>query len=151
MNSIARSLAATLLAAHMAAMAGSPISGAKEGVAIQGYDPVAYFVSDDAVRGTPEHAHEWADTIWFFSSAENKEAFAAQPDKYAPEYGGHCALSVANGKVSRGAGDAWSVRNGKLYLNGSKEVRTRWMQNFVQNIRWGDREWPKLRDRLLAE
>ena len=137
------------LTAH--AVAGSAISGAKDGVAIQGYDTVVYFTQKDAIRGRPEHSFEWSGTVWFFSSGENKEMFAANPEKYAPQYGGHCALSVANGKNARGAGDAWTIRDDKLYLNYSKDVRSRWLENTSQNVYSADREWPRIKARLQAE
>jgi YHS domain-containing protein len=89
---------------YQTAMAGSPISGAKDGVAIQGFDTVAYFTEAKAVKGSPRLAHEWAGTVWFFATIENRDAFASQPEKYAPQYGGHCALSVANGKDAKGSG-----------------------------------------------
>lgn len=151
MNNSTRLFCALLTVLSFNAFAGSPISGAKDGVAIQGYDAVAYFARKEAVRGTPEHRHEWSGTVWFFSSAENKAAFAAQPEKFAPQYGGHCSLSVAGGSTSRGAGDAWTIRDDKLYLNGNADVRSRWLQNASQNIHWANREWPRIRDRLLAE
>jgi YHS domain-containing protein len=151
MSKVARTFGALMIAVSLNALAGSPISGAKDGVAIQGYDPVAYFVQREAVKGSPEQIHQWSGTVWFFSSAENKSAFAAEPDKYAPQFGGHCSLSMAKGRASRGAGDAWSVLDGKLYLNGNQEARATWLRNTSQSIYWADKEWPRIRDRLLAE
>ena len=133
------------------AAAGSFVSGARDGVAIQGYDAVAYFTQTSAVRGTANFAHEWAGTVWFFSSAENREAFAAQPEKYAPQYGGHCALSVANGKSARGSGEAWHVESGKLYLNYDQSVQARWQRNRYRNISEGDRWWPGIKRDLEAK
>lgn len=151
LNSKLIQLSIALMSLSTQAIAGSPISGAKNGVAIQGYDTVAYFTQKDAIKGGPEHSFEWSGTVWFFSSAEDKEMFAANPKKYAPQYGGHCALSVANGKHARGAGDAWTIRDDKLYLSYSKEVRSRWLQDVSQNIYWADRAWPKIKAQLLAE
>jgi YHS domain-containing protein len=129
----------------------SSISGAKDGVAIQGYDAVAYHAQSKDVKGTPDFRHEWRGTVWFFSSDANRALFAENPEKYAPQYGGHCALAIAHGRDSRGAGDAWTIRDGKLYLNGSKEVRTRWLQGVTQNIYWGDRNWPVIKTRLESQ
>jgi YHS domain-containing protein len=74
--------ATVLFCSH--ALAGSSISGAKDGVAIQGYDPVAYFAQKEAVRGKVAWAHEYAGTVWYFSSEDNRKAFAAEPAKYLP-------------------------------------------------------------------
>lgn len=131
--------------------AGSPISGAKDGVAIQGFDTVAYFTEGQAVKGTVQFAHEWSGTVWFFSTAENRALFAAKPEKYAPQYGGHCALSVATGKDAKGSGEAWSMKQGALYLNANKEVQARWMRDISGNIAKADQQWPGLKARLEAE
>lgn len=133
------------------ALAGSAISGAKQGVAIQGYDTVAYFTQKNAVKGLPEYQVKWSGTVWFFSSARDKQRFVANPRTYAPQYGGHCALSVANGKHADGAGDAWTVLNDKLYLNHSKDARSTWLEDTSRNIYWADREWPRIKAQLLAE
>lgn len=133
------------------AWAGSWVSGAKEGVAIQGYDAVAYHTQGKDLKGALEYAHSWGGTTWLFSSEANRALFLESPEKYAPQYGGHCALSVANGRNSRGTGDAWTIRNGKLYLNGGKEARIQWLQNTSHNIYWADRKWPEIRSRLEAE
>jgi YHS domain-containing protein len=74
--------ATVLFCSH--ALAGSSISGAKDGVAIQGYDPVAYFAQKEAVRGKVAWAHEHAGTVWYFSSEDNRKAFASEPAKYLP-------------------------------------------------------------------
>lgn len=117
-----------------------------EAVAIQGYDPIAYFAQKDAVKGRPEFYHQWAGTIWFFSSAENKTAFVAEPEKYAPQYGGFCALGVANGKLPRGSGEAWTIHQGKLYLFAGKDARSQWSRDILGNIQKADQEWPRLKN-----
>ena len=132
-------------------LAGSPISGAKDGVAIQGFDTVAYFTDGKAVKGSAQFAHEWAGTPWFFATATNRDAFVAEPAKYAPQYGGHCALSVAYGKTAKGSGDAWHIERGKLYLNANTAVRNRWMPKMSENIRMADAEWPGIKARLEGE
>jgi hypothetical protein len=136
--------------ASCSSLAASWISGAAEGVAIQGYDAVAYHTQKADMKGSPKYTHEWASTVWHFSSEENQKLFATAPEKYAPQYGGYCALSVANGGTSQGAGDAWTLRDGKLYLNGSKDVRARWVANQNKNIYWADRNWPDIKRQLEA-
>lgn len=129
----------------------SSISGADRGIAIQGYDAVAYWTEGTDVEGRPEVTLQWSGTTWRFASAAHRELFQQAPERYAPQYGGHCSLSVANGQTSRGAGDAWAIHEGKLYLNGSKEVRTRWRRNIAQNIHLADLNWPGLKRRLEAD
>jgi len=135
----------------LCAWGGSSISRAKDGVAIQRYDAVAYHTQGRDVKGTPDFRHEWGETVWFFSSDANRKLFAENPEKYVPQYGGHCALAMANGRDSRGAGDAWTIRDGKLYLNASKQVRTQWLSNVTQNVYWADRNWPTIRARLESQ
>lgn len=69
----------------------------KDGVAIQGYDPVAYFTEGKPVQGTQEYASEWMGARWYFSSEENRDLFALNPEKYAPRFGGYCAFAAGHG------------------------------------------------------
>ena len=117
-----------------------------DGKAIRGYDPVAYFTQEKAVPGSGDQTFEYQGTTWQFSSAENRELFAADPEKYAPAYGGYCAWAVANNYTASIDPDAWSIRDGKLYLNYSKVVRARWALDKSGNIAAADRNWPGLRD-----
>lgn len=114
------------------------------GVAIQGYDTVAYFTDNAAVKGATEFGHKWKNVSWLFKSAEHRDMFAANPEKYAPQYGGHCSLSVANGRDSNGSAKAWHLHKGKLYLNYSKEVREKWLGDMEWYIKQADKEWPRL-------
>ena len=59
------------------------------GVAIKGYDTVAYHTEGRAVKGKSKFSHKWNDTKWYFSSAGNRELFSAEPERYAPQYGGY--------------------------------------------------------------
>lgn len=139
-------LAVTLVSA--VSLAASPIRGAKEGVAIDGHDAVAYFTKKAAVKGTPEHAHEWNGVKWLFSSAEHRELFAANPERYAPQYGGYCAYGIASGYISKKVGyeDAWNIHGGKLYMFPDRGAQAAWFRTGGQgNIRFGDQNWPKLK------
>lgn len=86
-------------------------------MAIAGADPVAYFTESQAVIGSAEFSHEWNGATWHFASAENRDLFSADPEKYAPQYGGHCAWDAAQGYVATIDPTAWSVVDGKLYSN----------------------------------
>ena len=118
------------------------------GSAIEGYDPVAYFTQGRPVEGESEFSHDWMDATWYFASAENRDLFAADPDKYAPQYGGYCAGAVAHGYTATIDPDAWKIVDDKLYLNYSKDVQAQWTQDIPGNISKGDANWPKIRAEL---
>ena len=134
--------------------AGSPMRGAKEGVAIDGHDPVAYFTKKAPVKGSPEHAHEWSGVKWLFSSAEHRALFAANPERYAPQYGGYCAYGIASGYISKKVGyeDAWTIHNDKLYMFPDRGAESAWFRTGGQaNTRYGDQNWPKLKAVLESQ
>ena len=112
-----------------------------DGLAIRGYDPVAYFDRHAAVKGKPEHRLHWQAADWYFASAANKQAFVLDPHRYAPQYGGYCAYAMANGFVVSSDPEAWSIRDGKLYLNYSKGVRDRWLKDAPAYIQRAAAEW----------
>lgn len=113
-------------------------------VAINGYDPVAYFTQSDAVEGTSAHTSEWNGATWQFASAENRDLFAANPENYAPQYGGYCAYAVSKGYTASTSPNAWTVRDGKLYLNYSRAVRAIWSRDIPGNISKADDNWPSV-------
>jgi YHS domain-containing protein len=116
----------------------------KEG-AIQGYDPVAYFTENKAVKGSKNFSTKWQGTEWHFSSKANLDAFNANPEKYAPQYGGYCAYGVAQGYAPAIDPQAFAVRDGKLYLNYNKDVMNRWNQNIPGYIADANQNWPKIK------
>ncbi len=117
------------------------------GKAIRGYDPVAYFTQSKPVKGDSDFTYRWNDAKWYFSSAENRDAFVKKPEKFAPQYGGYCAWAVSKGYTAKIDPNAWNIHDGKLYLNYSKSVQASWQQDIPGNIASGDKNWPK----LLAE
>lgn len=131
-----------LLAAG-AALALEPIY-AQRGVAIRGYDPVAYFTETRPVQGVQAHTLQWNGAQWRFASQNNLEAFRKNPTRYAPQYGGYCAWAVSNNYTASTDPHAWTVVDGKLYLNYSLRVRARWSQNIPRRIKQGDANWPRL-------
>jgi YHS domain-containing protein len=114
------------------------------GVAIHGYDPVAYFRDQKPVKGKTEFEQVWMGAKWRFVSAENLEAFKANPEKYAPQYGGYCAYGMSAGYAAPTEPDAWSVIDGKLYLNYNKQVRQMWNKDIPGYIVKADRNWPQI-------
>ena len=87
-----------------------------QGIAIDGFDPVAYFDDGKAVKGLPTHSCEYLNTTWHFSSAENRDKFLANPEKFSPQYGGYCAHSLSNNKIIESNPQSFSIRDDKLYL-----------------------------------
>jgi YHS domain-containing protein len=132
--------AADPCAAASEAMA-QPYAYSFEGVAIRGADPVAYFTAADAVKGSAEYAYEWQGATWWFSSAENRDLFASDPEAYAPQYGGYCAKAVSEGNLASIDPEAWKIVDGKLYLNYSPDVQGQWLQDVEGNITKGDQNW----------
>lgn len=114
------------------------------GVAVGGHDPVAYFTEGKPVPGSADITLEHDGAVWRFASAANREAFQADTAKFAPQYGGYCAFAVANGYTAKGDPEAWTVANGKLYLNYNKSVQRGWAQDIPGNVRKGDANWPKV-------
>lgn len=113
-----------------------------EGVAINGYDPVAYFLEENHVEGSAQFKANWKRADWYFSSAENRDLFEASPEEYAPQYGGYCAFAVAFGSIATTVPEAWTIYKGKLYLNFSLGVRRRWRQDPDRFIELADNNWP---------
>jgi YHS domain-containing protein len=118
------------------------------GTAIEGYDPVAYFEEGKPVEGDSDYTHEWMGATWYFASAANRDLFAADPQKYAPQYGGYCAWAVANGYTAKIDPQAWAVVDDKLYLNYSLDVQKQWQQDVPGNITKADGNWPGIRTEL---
>lgn len=125
------------------ALARQPEVYTEAGIAIDGSDAVAYFTEGKPVAGSPEHAVDWNGSRWLFSSAENKAAFEADPTAYAPQYGGYCAFAMSKGYVAPTVPEAWTIVDGKLYLNFSLGVRDRWSKDIPGNIAAADANWPK--------
>ncbi len=101
-----------------------------DGVAIKGYDPVAYFTEGRPVKGSAEFAKEWLGAKWQFASAKNRDAFAANPVKYMPQFGGYCSKAMSDGFVKSLDPDAWRIIDGKLYVYASQKGR----YNFAKDI-----------------
>jgi YHS domain-containing protein len=129
------------LVSGIAAAAQPPVFSDAAG-AIRGHDPVAYFERKAPVKGSRQFAHEWNGATWYFSSAVNRDRFAAAPEKYAPRYGGYCAYGVAQGYAPEIDPNAWAVVDGRLYLNFSRDVQQRWSKDIPGYIRKANANWP---------
>lgn len=113
-------------------------------VAIEGYDPVAYFTQNKAVEGSKKYEYEWMGAKWRFSSAEHQQMFMDDPGKYAPQYGGYCAYAVAKNGTASIEPEQFTVHEGKLYLNYNAEVNSIWLGERDRFIEKADANWPEL-------
>jgi hypothetical protein len=116
----------------------------EDGLALQGHDPVAYFTEGAPRAGDPAISLDWAGARWQFASPENRAAFEADPSAYAPQYGGYCAWAAAEGSLAPIDPDAWTIVEGKLYLNYSRSVQRRWEGDIPGNISRADANWPRI-------
>ncbi len=124
------------------------------GVAIRGYDPVAYFFDDKAVQGSSKYTAAYKGAIYHFASKVNRDTFKIDPKKYAPQYGGYCAFGVTKHRKFDADPEAWKIEDGKLYLNYNKKVRGIWLENLEENIESSDEIWPEIKtssDHYLKE
>ena len=115
-----------------------------QGLAIRGTDTVAYFKQGAPVAGNAEFSHDWAGATWLFATAENRDLFAANPEQYAPQYGGFCAWAVSQGYTAPIDPQAWKIVDGKLYLNYNQGIQRRWEKDVPGNIKKANANWPGL-------
>jgi YHS domain-containing protein len=116
----------------------------KTGIAIKGYDPVAYFMQNKPVKGVDTYVYEWQGAKWKFASQPDLDAFKANPAKYAPQYGGYCAYGVANDNLVSIEPDKFTIIDGKLYLNYDGDVQTKWLKDTAGYIRKADGKFTAL-------
>ena len=129
------------------AMAGkAPVFSTDEG-AIRGYDPVAYFTLGAPTPGSEQFSASWQGATYRFASADNLARFKEDPAAYAPQYGGYCAYAVSKGATATTVPEAWTIVDGKLYLNYSLGIKQRWSGDIRGNISAADSNWSAVLDR----
>jgi len=114
--------------------------------AIKGYDAVAYFTQNEAVKGSDDFSFEYKEVTWLFASQAHLDMFVANPEKYEPQYGGHCAFAMANGSKVKADPKSFTVLDGKLYLNYNQSVLVRWRANAQALIEQADDVWAVFRE-----
>jgi len=135
-------LAAPTFAGSPMVNMGASTDGMGEGLAISGYDAVAYFTESKPVKGSSEFTLEHDGAMWQFASMENLDKFKADPASYAPQYGGYCAYAIAKGKAKSIDPAAWKVIDNKLYLNHTMAVQKKWLKDTAMGIEAADAMWP---------
>ena len=98
------------------------------GLALAGYDPVAYFDAGKSMPGDEQFTYDWGGVTWQFSTASNRGLFEQSPESYAPQFGGFCSFAAGKGVTAGISPDAWHIDNGKLYLFADKNVREEWVE-----------------------
>lgn len=111
------------------------------GVAIKGYDPVAYFIQSSAIPGKDDFMYEWSGTKWKFISESNLELFKTAPEKYAPQFGGFCAYGCSEKHKSPTDPNAWTIIDNKLYLNYNLKVKELWLKDTANRIAAATAYW----------
>lgn len=114
------------------------------GLALQGYDPVAFFTEGRAVKGSPDDAVQSGEATYLFSSKEHMKAFQADPERYEPAFGGYCAFGASVGKVFPVEIDTWQIQFGRLFFQKDQEIKKMFDQNPEENFRKAEANWPKL-------
>ena len=117
---------------------------AAEKLALNGYDPVAYFTVGKPVKGTAAVAATYEGATWYFATEANKATFLAEPAKYVPQYGGYCAWAVSQGYTASADPNVWKIVDGKLYMNYSSAVGANWSKDIAGNITKANANWPKV-------
>jgi hypothetical protein len=110
-------------------------------MAIKGYDTVEYFKTGKALKGNELFTFKWHDMTWFFSTKENRDLFAANPEQYAPQYDGYCAWAMTEARKAQTDPEIWKIVNGKLYLQCSQASYEKWSRDIPGNIKKADMNW----------
>jgi hypothetical protein len=115
-------------------------------IALDGYDPVAYFTDGRPVKGSQELTFAYDDAVYYFTSAEHRAMFAGDPDRYAPQYSGYCAIGLSMGKKVHADPEAWAISDGKLFVFHSKNGMPIFAQESAAIVKKADANWPTVRN-----
>jgi len=142
---IAAAVATSSVAVAAPAFAEDPVYTSRwSNVALQSYDAVAYFTEGEATKGSDKFKTLYNGAEFHFASQENLDTFLADPEAYAPQYGGYCAWAIADGKYAKGNAKNWAIVDGKLYLNYNKSIQKKWDKDRAGFITKGDSKWSEL-------
>ena len=129
----------------VASAAGKPAINLSRGqLALGGYDAVAYIADGKALQGSASFEYRWMDATWRFASADHRDQFSKDPQRYAPQFGGYCAYAVSQGHTANGDPKVWRVVDGRLYLNYSTDAQKLWEEDVPGNITKGQQNWPSV-------
>ena len=127
-----------------AAQPGGPVNKGEDGVAVKGYDVVAYFDQKKPMKGDSKYSYEYNGATYNFVSTEHLDLFAKSPEAYLAQYGGYCAVGTSMGHKADIDPESWAVIDGKLYLNSSKGAQKLFDKDPQSAIKKADQNWAKL-------
>ena len=133
------------------AFGGVELNASSTGLALQGYDPVAYFTYGEPTKGDWTITSTYKEATYRFANEEHKEAFEADPEAFLPEYGGYCAFGAAMGFKFDGDPNYWRIVDGELYLNISADIQERWQGDIPGFIELADTNWVEIEDKDPSE
>jgi YHS domain-containing protein len=128
----------------------SAVNTNEQGIALHGYDPVAYFTVGAPTKGNASFTAKYEGASYFFASAENLKKFKANPAAFAPQFGGFCAMGVALEKKLDGDPAVWKIVDGKLYLNVNADVSVAWQRDIPGNLEKANDFWPEIKGKTPA-
>jgi len=153
MGSLSRRQILILAASISGVGAGSPIAVAQQTkltsrkrVALDGYDPVSYFEPGRPEKGSSQFSFDFDDAVYWFKSAEHMTKFVSDPERFAPQYAGYCAITLAAGTTGEADPEAWSISNGKLYVFGTKDGVRKFNASASAIVSTADENWKKLHE-----
>jgi enamine deaminase RidA (YjgF/YER057c/UK114 family) len=123
-------------------------------LSISGYDPVAYFTDGKPVQGKAEIEYLWHKLRWRFASPAHRDLFAKDPDHYAPQYDGYCAMGASGDDAAHKNTvdpEAWAIVDGKLYLNHNQHWLQVWQEKAEEHIKQADRDWDVVKNLAAPE
>lgn len=142
-------LVTTIVLAALSAVAAAKdlLNLDRNGVAIQGYDPVAFFIDSRSVKGSTQFQSDYRGGKYYFVSAEHKAAFDKDPAKYEPQFGGYCAYGVSHNSRAPIKIEAWQIVNGRLLMQYDLDVKNEFNKDQQGTLRKADQNWPGLVDK----
>jgi YHS domain-containing protein len=152
MNRISNIFIATLLLASAVAIAEQPttkryLNVDRHGLALQGYDPVAYFTDKKPVEGDKHISSTYQGATYYFSTGQHKQVFDADPAKYEPQFGGFCAYAVSQNSTASIGPEFWSIIDGRLFLQHNQKAVNLWNQDIPGHLKDADKNWPGINDK----
>jgi len=144
-------VSSALMASSLSFAANIEVNANSNDLAIKGYDTVSYFNKGAPTKGSDKYTAAYNGAIYQFASADNRDTFKANPRKYAPQYGGFCAMGVAMNQKFDTDPTAWHIRDNKLYLNLNKDVQKSWRTDIPGNIETAQVNWTGIKGLTKAQ
>ena len=144
-------VATTLMFSSLSFAADIDVNANPNDLAIHGYDAVSYFTDSKAIKGSNKYTASYKSAIYQFSSEKNRDQFQTNPNRFAPQFGGFCAMGVALNKKLDADPTAWKIVEGKLYLNLNKAVQKKWLSDVPTHLATANRVWSGIQGVSIAQ